>query len=604
MSERRGKKKSKKKAVIAGVVALALLGAIGASRLLGGGGTADGPAMDDMGAMMPQEAIASRGPISSTIEGSGRLQAGETTYVTVPVGIEIDKIKVAKGDVVTTGQELASVDIASVASALLDARESAKALREKIKNIKGNKNDPMSNAYLENIKYSSQLSSIEMAEAMLTRLMQDPVIKATANGTINAINITEGGTVTQTGAPGEESQDAQGSLKLDALSANLVAQQRVSVPPEGDEPETIADRTAIKTDTDPEKNPQLKIKVAPPETDDTPETSLQLTKRESQMYEVKEVKWTPQDEVFRAQTLYTATITLTAKEGFCFSDEVTPVVEGSKSLRWEIREGDTKASEGDTLILEAKYAKTAGETAPSGETDEGAGDGETSDLPTDGGADSGFDGGYDTGFDAGSVDVGGGASAGGDTAGTTSDAQVSYDAFNATAFSIASNDVLSVSINVDELDIAMIEEGQSADITIEAMPDRTYKGKISKITSGNGDENEGSGNTKYPVKITIDKTEEMRIGMSTSVTIYLDEVEDAVLIPINAIQEEGTETFVYTEPGESGILGGRRDIKTGLSNSEMVQVVSGLEEGETVYYFQTSIMMEDEEMMEEGEIVY
>ena len=140
---------------------------------------------------------------------------------------------------------------------------------------------------------------------------------------------------------------------------------------------------------------------------------------------------------------------------------------------------------------------------------------------------------------------------------------------------------MTVSINVDELDILSVAEGQRAAVTLDALDGETFEGTITYVA---GTASSGSSSAKYPVKITLNKAEDMKLGMSASVTISIDEAEDAVLIPINALQEKGGSTFVYTGQDSDGNLTDKVEVETGLSDGSQVEIISGLKEGDTVYY--------------------
>ena len=140
-----------------------------------------------------------------------------------------------------------------------------------------------------------------------------------------------------------------------------------------------------------------------------------------------------------------------------------------------------------------------------------------------------------------------------------------------------------VSVNVDELDILSVREGQTAEITIDALEGQSFEGKITDISQAVS----GSGRTKYPVEVTVERTDGMRMGMSVSATISIDEAKDAVLIPVSALQERGGKTFVYTESSGDGTLSGETEVTTGLSDGSRAEIVSGLSQGDTVYYLRT-----------------
>lgn len=62
------------------------------------------------------------------------------------------------------------------------------------------------------------------------------------------------------------------------------------------------------------------------------------------------------------------------------------------------------------------------------------------------------------------------------------------------------------------------------------------------------------------------------MGMSVLATISVEEAEDAVLIPVSALQERGGKTFVYTESAEDGTISGETEVTTGLSDGNRVEI--------------------------------
>jgi len=157
-----------------------------------------------------------------------------------------------------------------------------------------------------------------------------------------------------------------------------------------------------------------------------------------------------------------------------------------------------------------------------------------------------------------------------------------------------------VSINVDELDILTVKAGQTATITLDAIEDGEFEGTVSRISS---EASSSSSSTKYVVEIVLSRTEDMLLGMSASATINIDEVDDAVLIPVSAIQESDGKIFVYTEKDNNDNLSGEVEIETGISNGSQVQVLSGLSDGDTVYYLKSeSTDSSEESMMFGGEM--
>lgn len=152
----------------------------------------------------------------------------------------------------------------------------------------------------------------------------------------------------------------------------------------------------------------------------------------------------------------------------------------------------------------------------------------------------------------------------------------------ASAFTVAPVRQFALTINIDELDILSVKEGQQAAITFDAIENREYAGVIDRVAAS---AIEAGGIAKYPVRILIDADGQMRVGMSVTATITVDEKKDILLLPVAALQESGGRVFVYTENDEKSLeLSGEVEVQTGLSDGDKVEITGGLAEGSRVYY--------------------
>ena len=156
-----------------------------------------------------------------------------------------------------------------------------------------------------------------------------------------------------------------------------------------------------------------------------------------------------------------------------------------------------------------------------------------------------------------------------------------------TGFTLAVQDHMILSVDIDELDILSVEEGQEAEITMDAAEGETFTGTVTQVA----DSTSGSdGSAKYTVQIQVARDDRMRVGMSASATIVTEKRENVIAIPAEAVQERGREVFVYTQyDQESGRLSGEKEIQTGMSDGEKVEVTGGLEDGAAVYYEKTTL---------------
>ncbi|MGD2078062.1 MAG: efflux RND transporter periplasmic adaptor subunit [Chloroflexota bacterium] len=138
-----------------------------------------------------------------------------------------------------------------------------------------------------------------------------------------------------------------------------------------------------------------------------------------------------------------------------------------------------------------------------------------------------------------------------------------------------------IEVSVDEIDIDQIAEGQPVEITLDALPDTVLDGVISEIaptalTSG-------AGVVTYLVTINIDPGDiALRPGMTANATIITDLLDDVLIVPNWAIRldRETGEALVNRETA-SGTFE-EVPIVTGLRNEQFSEVISGLEEGDVV----------------------
>lgn len=164
---------------------------------------------------------------------------------------------------------------------------------------------------------------------------------------------------------------------------------------------------------------------------------------------------------------------------------------------------------------------------------------------------------------------------------STDTAQASQYSTDVAAFTISSDDNMVLSVNVDELDINSVSKGQTAALTFDAIEDKEFEGEVTKVGSS---ASASGGVAKYSVNITVARDSRMKTGMNASATITVESREDVITIPVDAIQEKGNRTFVYTGRDAEGNLSDETEVTTGLSDGSTVEITEGLAEGDTVYY--------------------
>ena len=153
---------------------------------------------------------------------------------------------------------------------------------------------------------------------------------------------------------------------------------------------------------------------------------------------------------------------------------------------------------------------------------------------------------------------------------------------------------LEMSINVDELQISSISVGQKVQITADAVPDKTYVGTVTRV-SMKGTSNGGT--TTYPVTIRIDDTDGLRPGMNANAEIVVAEANNALVVP-NAAVVRGSYVLVTKDSPSAANADTAMaapegfvyvPVKTGVSDDDYTQIVSGIQEGDTIGYDPSSV---------------
>ena len=153
---------------------------------------------------------------------------------------------------------------------------------------------------------------------------------------------------------------------------------------------------------------------------------------------------------------------------------------------------------------------------------------------------------------------------------------------------------LEMNINVDELQISSISVGQKVQITADAVPDKTYVGTVTRV-SMKGASNGGT--TTYPVSIRIDNTDGLRPGMNANAEIVVAKANNALVVP-NAAVVRGSYVLVTKDSPSAANADTAMEapegfvyvpVKTGVSDDDYTQIVSGIQEGDTIGYDPSSV---------------
>jgi HlyD family secretion protein len=183
--------------------------------------------------------------------------------------------------------------------------------------------------------------------------------------------------------------------------------------------------------------------------------------------------------------------------------------------------------------------------------------------------------------------------------------------------------VVTAEVKVDETDIVNIKAGQEADVTIDAVPGKVFKGKVTEIgsqavlrTSGLATTQSTTSNQEakdFKVVVTLENPpENLRPGLSTTAKIKTAERKDAIGIPIQALavrsrkdleeaaknaKKGGNVTLAAPPPAGAGdpkkdevqgvfVVNGKkaafRPVETGISGVTDIEITKGLQSGDEI----------------------
>ena len=156
---------------------------------------------------------------------------------------------------------------------------------------------------------------------------------------------------------------------------------------------------------------------------------------------------------------------------------------------------------------------------------------------------------------------------------------VDYEEEGTAIATLSADEKMSVTISVDESDILSLALGQQVTVSVASVSEDRFEGTLTEINRTSA----SSGT--YSAVVELDKADGMLSGMTASVSVQIEGVENAILIPIEALHLTSDGAYVYTSYNEEyQEYGGKVDVVTGLENSTYVEIKSGLNVGDTVYY--------------------
>jgi|HigsolmetaAR202D_1030399.scaffolds.fasta_scaffold00078_20 RND family efflux transporter, MFP subunit len=146
---------------------------------------------------------------------------------------------------------------------------------------------------------------------------------------------------------------------------------------------------------------------------------------------------------------------------------------------------------------------------------------------------------------------------------------------------------------VNENNVAIIKEGMPVTVTLDSIPGEEFRASLLRVSDLPSEDNQdmGLGGSSlggvYPVEILLDISDErLRVGMASTASIEVSNTPDSLIIPLQAVQYNEQGSYVRKVVGEAGPDGviptEEVPVELGEISGDSVQILSGLEEGDSV----------------------
>ena len=138
---------------------------------------------------------------------------------------------------------------------------------------------------------------------------------------------------------------------------------------------------------------------------------------------------------------------------------------------------------------------------------------------------------------------------------------------------------MELSVEVDEIDIPLVEIGQEAVISVDALPNAEFQGIITAVYPVPKEE---GGVVLYDVRLSLDAPENsgIKVGMSASADVLIEKRSNVLMVPSRAIEKDNQGKTIVKVMSDEQVQ--ERQVVVGLDDGFRIEIVSGLREGETV----------------------
>lgn len=165
---------------------------------------------------------------------------------------------------------------------------------------------------------------------------------------------------------------------------------------------------------------------------------------------------------------------------------------------------------------------------------------------------------------------------------------ITFQTVSMPIISIADDSEVMVRAEIDETDIAKVQRGQSATITVDAFKDEVFAGRIvrlgramgrKKISSPDPTEKADVEVLEALIELESPAGKKLILGLRVDVAIHLARAENVLVVPRRAVFTEGGKSFVKVKNENRWV---DREVRTGLRDEMHIQIRQGLSRGDGV----------------------
>lgn len=142
---------------------------------------------------------------------------------------------------------------------------------------------------------------------------------------------------------------------------------------------------------------------------------------------------------------------------------------------------------------------------------------------------------------------------------------------------LANLDQMEIETLVDESDIGQVRDGMSSTFQVDTFPQKTFTGKAIRISKASTTSNNV---IYYKVTIHVDQPTGLLPGMTARVTIETNSRDNVIAVPVRYVQEQNKKKIVNVLMADNKVA--VREVTTGLTTDEYVEILTGLNEGEKI----------------------